>query len=44
MSTRPYIPLDLAGVPAVLLDQPWIGWREVLDDGKPKKTPFQIGK
>ena len=23
-----------------LLDQPWIGWREVLDDGKPKKTPF----
>jgi hypothetical protein len=44
MSTRSYFPLNLAGVPTALLEQPWIGWREVLDpDGKLRKTPFQIG-
>lgn len=39
-----YLRLTLANVPPVLREQPWVGWREVLDeDGKPHKTPFQIG-
>lgn len=44
MTAPSYLPLNLAGVPAELLNQPWIGWRVVINrDGEPKKTPFQIG-
>jgi hypothetical protein len=44
MSTPSYLPLNIAGVPTVLLEQPWIGWRASrAEDGKWKKKPFQIG-
>lgn len=44
MSAADYLPLNLAGVPAVLLEQPWIGWRaEPRPEALPKKEPYQIG-